>query len=74
MLPCSLLIMPPLGFRCLQLCLGAAIFSRLYPGSLAIQDLLPSPGVLNPLLLGTTLLGPVVVGDSVTGFFFLLLL
>ena len=33
------------------------------PGSLPIQDLIPSPGY--PLLLGT-LLGPVVVGSSVT--------
>ena len=65
---CCLLIPPPLSFRCLQLCLGAAILSRLCPGSLAIQDLLPCPGVWRSLLLLlpiTTLLGPLVVGASV---------
>ena len=41
-----LLISPPLSFRCLQLCFGAAIFPSLCPGSLSVQYLLPCPGVL----------------------------
>ena len=67
-LPCCILIPPPLSFGCLQLCLGAAIFPSLCPGSFAVQDLLPCPGVLRSLLLlpVTTLLGPLVVGDAVT--------
>ncbi|XP_070986031.1 cell adhesion molecule CEACAM6-like [Oncorhynchus clarkii lewisi] len=57
-LPCP--ISPPLSFSCLQFFFGAAIIPSLSPGSLSVQHLLPSPGVLNPLLLVTTLLGPFV--------------
>jgi hypothetical protein len=72
LLPLLLLLIPaPLSSHRLQFFFGAAIFSRLIPGSFSEQFILPCPFLLSLLLLSlpvTTLLGPGVVGDSVTTF------